>query len=353
MSTCFLDWTESALHIYTFEKKRGECILSDIRTLPIDGEFDPATLSSVIQSPCDNIFLSVPVTHLSMREVSFPFHDRFKIESTIAYELEGLLLGNTGDYSVDTIITGSSDDTSTVLAVCMEKTRLRDLISSFAAAGFDPKVITSLDIRIAEGKGDRVLFSAERDREVRAEAAREEVMKPTCNLRQDELTYLRDIERVRKVFHLSCILLLVLLLFIGSNIALSHLSLKEEHAFYTREMYDLYQKAFPEDGKIVDPLRQFRGNLNALIEKRAALAGVSALNILRTLAEVNKGDVILREFHAGEKNITIKGSAPSFEEVESYKNNLSASFDDVRITDSKASADEAVIFSIVMKGRPL
>jgi type II secretory pathway component PulL len=353
VKTCFLDWAESELHVYFFDKKKGKYMLSDAATVPVEGEFIGETVLSAIQSPCDNVFLSIPATQLSIREISFPFHDKSKIKSTISYELEGLLLGNAADYSIDHIITESSEDESRVLALCMEKARLRELISSLSPKGLDPRVITSLDIRIAEGKSDRILSDRVRDREARAQAAREEVMNPTLNLRQDELTYVRDIERFRKVVHLSIALLLVLLLFIGSNMHLRYTSLKEEHAILKKEMSVIYQKAFPEDRKIVDPLRQFRGNLNRLTERKAVLAGVPVLNILRTLAGVERGDIILREFNADEKNIIVKGSSPSFEEVESYRNILSSFFDEVRITDSKTSADEDIIFSIAMKGKQI
>jgi type II secretory pathway component PulL len=349
MKTCFLDWTEDELHVYLFEKKRGKYILSDTATVPMEGEFSVETLPAAIPSSYDNVFLSIPGTQLSIREISFPFHDKSKIKNTISYELEGLLLGNASDYCIDHIIIESSEDESRVLALCMEKARLGELISSLSSAGLDPRVITSLDIRMTEGKSDRILSHMENDAGTREQAAREEVVKPTFNLRQDELSYVRDIERFRKVVHLSLALLLVLLMFIGSNMHLRYISLKEEHSILKKEMSALFQKAFPEERKIVDPLRQFRGNMNRLIEKKAVLAGVSVLNILRTLSEVERGKITLREFNADDKIIIVKGSAPSFEEVESYSNILSSFFDDVRITDSKASADRDVTFSIAMK----
>jgi hypothetical protein len=45
----------------------------------------------------------------------------------------------------------------------------------------------------------------------------------------------------------------------------------------------------------------------------------------------------------------VKGSAISFEEVESFKTALSSSFENAKVSDSSASADKKINFTIIMK----
>ena len=353
MRTCFIDWTENDLHLYSFEKKKGQFILSDITTVPIEGELSQSTLSSVIRSHYEHIFLSIPANKLSLRELSFPFHDKTKIKDTISYELEGVLLENTGNYSIDHIVAEKTENESIVLAVCIEKKRLREIIDTFSSIGLEPRIVTSLDIRLSGGKSDSIFDNIVVEKEVRAQAAKEELSSPTLNLRQDELSYVKDVERITKTIQLSFLLIFILLLIVGTNTTLRFVSLKEGHTLLKKEIHNVYRKAFPEDKKIIDPVRQFKGNLGKLVEKRSVLAGIPALDTLRSIANLKNNSITLHEFNSGEKNILIKGIAASFEEVESFKDTLPSSFDDVRVTDSNASSDEKIIFSIVMKEKRL
>jgi type II secretory pathway component PulL len=351
VKTCFIDWTENDLHIYFFEKKKGQFILSDMTSVPYEGELNQDILSSAITSHPENIILSIPVNSLSIREVLFPFNNKTKINDTIAYELEGLLLSGTDDYSIDHIVTETTKNESRVLAICIKKTKLSEIIDTFSSIGLEPRIITSLDIRLSEGSTDRLINKTFTEKEVRAEAAKEEIIRPIFNLRKDEFSYVKDLKRIKKTFHLSFLLILILLLIFSTNTIIRFISLKEEHTLLKKKIHNVYQKAFPDDKKVLDPARQFKGNLIRLSEKKSVLAGLDVLDILRNITTLKKNDITLFEFNADEMNISIKGTAGSFEEVESYRNSLSTSFTDIRITDSKASSDNKISFSIVMKGK--
>ncbi len=353
MKTCLIDWTENDLHLYSFEKKKGQFILSDITSVPYEGELNQDILSSAITSHPENIILSIPVNSLSVREVLFPFNSKTKINDTIAYELEGLLLTSTDDYSIDHIVTETTEKESRVLAICIKKTKLSEIIETFSSIGLEPRIITCLDIRLSGGSTNRLIDNTFTEKEVRAEAAKEEITSPILNLRKDEFSYVKDLKRIKKTFHLSLILILFLLLIFCANTTFRFISLKEEHTLLKKNIHNVYQKAFPDDRKVLDPARQFKGNLNRLSEKKSVLAGLDVLDTLRSIANIKNNDIILHEFNADEMNILIKGTAGSFEEVESLKNSLSISFDDTRITDSKASTDKNVSFSMVMKGKQI
>ncbi|MEW6602230.1 MAG: PilN domain-containing protein, partial [Nitrospirota bacterium] len=90
-------------------------------------------------------------------------------------------------------------------------------------------------------------------------------------------------------------------------------------------------------------------NMNLLIKKKTALGGVQVLDIMKNIAEQNNRKVTLNEFSADGKNIIIKGTADSFEDVEALKNNIASLYREVRVTDSGATADKKINFTIIMQ----
>ncbi len=353
MSVGFIDWTDKKLNLYTFEKKGNEYTLADTLSVLIGDELDQSLLKSIVRTNIEKIYLSVPSHLLSIRALSFPFTDKAKIKDTISYELEGILLGSTGDYSIDYMITGSSESGTHVLSACMEKTKVKAIIDLFSSVGLEPVVITSLDLRFSRGNIEALLEEPAVGEEVRAETAKEELVNPSINLRQDELSYKGDIERIKKSLRLTGILILILLLLLGAYTTIKLISLKKENAMLTKEINTVYHNAFPRDTKIVDVVRQFKGNMNTLIEKKTILGGTPLADILLDISNLKNKNIILSELNADEKNVTIKGSAQSFENVDEFKNALSSSFIDVKIIDSKASFDNKINFSIIMREKTI
>ncbi|GBD95471.1 MAG TPA: hypothetical protein ENG83_02630 [Nitrospirae bacterium] len=349
MKTAFIDWTEKNVNLYVFEKKAGRYYITDSSSVSIEGELKSSDLNSLPLIGSENIFLSIPLDLLTLREQTFPFSDKNKIRDTISYELEGILLGNTDDYSIDHIVTGQLDNGSKVLAVCIEKTKLQEIIDLFSSAGLDPKVMTSLDLRLSGGKIESLLEETTSSAEIRAEAAGEEILNPSINLRQDEQAYTGDIEKLKKKLRVTTVLALILLLILGAAVTLRLVTAQKEHESLTKQMHVIYRNVFPEDKKIIDIERQFRGNLKKLKGKKAALAGIRTLDILRDIALHKHKNITLREFSADGKNIIIKGAAKSFEDVESLKNSLAPVFRGVKVTDSSATADKKINFTIIMQ----
>lgn len=349
MKTGFIDWTEKNLYFYLFEKQGGQIRVIDSHSRQIEQYPDPSLLTSLVQVKPDEIYLSLPVNIITLRELSFPFSERDKISDTLSYELEGILLGNINDYAVDHIVIESVDDSSKVLAACLEKTKLKEIISMFSAIGLEPKVITSLDLRISGGKSDKLFDDSVSDEESRSAAAIQELLAPSVNFRQDELFYQGDIERLKKKLRFTTVLSIILLIILSTSSVLSYIHLNREQKFLTEKIKDIYLSVFPEDKKIFDVERQFRGKMNMLIEKKEALAGIAVLDILLNLAVHKDNKIMLGEFSADGKNLIIKGSAESFEDVESFKNTLASEFGDVKVMDSETSADGKIIFSIIMQ----
>ena len=344
----FIDWTECKLNQYVFEKKGNQITLTETISVPIDGELNQSSLDSLIKTDIEHVYLSVPFNLLTLRELNFPFSDKNKIKDTISYELEGILLGEVSHYSIDYIVKESSENSSNVLAACMEKAKIRDIIDLFVSVGLEPEAITCLDLRFFNKNINMLFESTLPEEESRAEAVREELVNLSINLRQAELAYKGDIERIKKSLYVTGMLVLLLLVIIGANLTVRLISLKKENVSVTKQINTLYRKTFPEDKKIIDPLRQFKGNLNSLMGKRKILGGVPVLDIMLNISNHNNSDITLNELKLDEQNIIIKGAALSFENVDEFKNSLSLSFEDVRVIDSKASPDKKINFSIIM-----
>jgi type II secretory pathway component PulL len=351
MKIGFVDWREEELHLYTFEKKGGQLTLEKSSTVPAGEELDRGSLAFFTDTGIHHVCLSLPVASLSLREVDFPFSDEEKISDTITFELEGLLLGDTDDYSIDHIITESFDDSSRVLAVCIEKSRLDKIIRVFESAGLELKVITSLDLRICGKNYEKILQGPSSDSKTRIESAKEELLDPSINLRRGEFSYTGDIDRLKKAYQLTAFLVLILLIIFGVNSALRYRAVDSDHKMLKSELEDSFRRAFPNDTKIVDVSRQFRGKVNILKKKRNVLGGVAVLDILADITDLTDKLATLDEFKADEKSIIIKGTVPSFGDVELLKNSLITRFGNVSVTESTSTTDNRISLTIVMKGK--
>jgi type II secretory pathway component PulL len=349
----FIDWTENTISLYVFKKKGGEFSLSDSLSITVEGELDESLLSRFLKPGVERFYLSIPVNLLSLREITFPFSDRDKIKETLPYELEGILLGSAGDYSIDHSVIDTSENGSRAIAACMEKSKLRDVVDRFTSAGLDPVSITCLDLRVFGNTMENLLEQTEVAKELRIEAAQEELTHPSINLRQGELAFTGDMEKSRRSLRVTGVLVLLLILVLGSYTTARYLFLKKEHSMLTDNINLLYQKTFPEDTRIIDASRQFQGKLNSLNRKKDILVGIPVLDILLNISEIKNESITLDEFRTEQATISIKGTTSEFEEVDAFRKALSLLFSDVRVTDSTSSPDKKVSFSITMKDRSL
>jgi type II secretory pathway component PulL len=345
MRTGFIDWTEGQINLYIFEQA-GHV---DTVSFPAEGELSQSSLSPLLKSNLDHVYLSVPLSFLTLRELTFPFSDKIKIKDTLPYELEGLLLGSVTDYVIDHIVMETFDSGSKVLAACIEKTRLRGIINSFFSAGLEPKMITSIDLRLSGGDIGKLAEGFASDSKAREDAAEQEIMNPSINLRQDELAYTGDIQRMKKALRVTASLLLALAILLCASAVVKFTAQKRVNRELSGELQTIYRSAFPEDKKIVDPVKQFQANLAVLREKKSVLGGIPVLDILNNIANLNNRMAVLNEFSSDGKNLIMKGTASSFEQVDQLRNALSASFDAVKVVNSDATADKKINFTLLMQ----
>ncbi|MBI4710210.1 MAG: hypothetical protein HY759_03785 [Nitrospirae bacterium] len=344
----FFDWTEDRLSLHVFEQRGSRYAHVSSASVTLSGQLTASSIISLAKGSYERIFLSVPQKLLSVRELNFPFSDKDKIKNAIPYELDGLLLGETDNYCMDHLTAGYSGGGSRALAVSIEKTRLKEIVGMFSSVNLEPAAVTSIDIRLSMGDAGIIFKNASFDENVRLKAVIDEVEKPSINLRREELSYTGDVRRLSKSLRMTTALALILLIMLCSETVISFFWEKKENARLSREITALYRECFPEDAKIIDPVRQFRGNLSSLTERKAILTGAPVLDILLQVAE-SKKNISIYEFNMDEKNIFLKGAAVSFEDVDSFKNTLRPSFSDVKVMDSKTSPDKKINFVITMK----
>ncbi len=349
MKTGFIDWKEDSLTLYIFDKRGSRYELSDTNTTPLESGLTAEALAALVTTEVNTVYLSIPANELTLREQDFPFSDDDKIRDTINYELEGILLGSVDDYTVDHIVIESTDLNSNVLAVCLENSKLNEIIEIFSTAGLEPKVITSLDLVVSKGNIEALVNKQTADDSSRAEAAAREITAPSINLRLGEHAYTGDIDRLKKKSRSTAVLILIFLIILASVATLRFLSVKKENESLTKQMQTIYKQVFPEDRKIVDMDRQFKGNINALKKRKALLVGIRALDILKDVTLKSNGKAKLNEFNSDGINILLRGTAKSFDDVEVLKNTLSSSYNSVKVSNSKSTADNKIDFTIIMK----
>jgi hypothetical protein len=284
MKIGFIDWTDNSLTLYLFKKEAGRYDFIDSLSSPLEGELTYSDISALVKDNIATTYLSLPINYLTLREEIFPFSDKTKIKDTISYELEGMLLGSTNDYSIDHIITESTDTGSKVLAVCIENKKLLDIINLFSSAGLEPKFITSVDLRLAGGNSIKLLEGPVLDPNIRVSAAKEEIADPYINLRQNEHAYTGDIDRLKGSIRVSAFLVLILLILFGAMSYLKMSAVQKDNALLVKKTEAIYRRIFPKDRKIVDIGRQFKGQMNILKKKKNALAGIPVLDIMNSIS---------------------------------------------------------------------
>lgn len=353
MKTGFIDLLDNSINFYVYEKTGSDFELSDTSSSAIDHDVTVESLSPVLEAGIDELFLSLPLSYLTLREITFPFSDAAKINDILVYELDGLLLGNVNDYSIDHVVIETHDGSSRVKAVCIKKSKLREILDIFSSAGLDPKVITSIDLWLYGGNGENILGTPIGDKTIRGETAKQELLKPSINLRQHELSYTGDIDRIKKGLRMTMSLVLLLFIIIAAGSAYRLYAVNSDYRDLSNRMRTYYKSIFPEDNKIVDPLRQFQGKLKELQNKKAVLGGIPVLEPLKNIAELTGNTITLTEFSADAQRLLIKGTAGDFQKVDELKAALAAIFGGVKVLDSKAVSDREVAFSMTMQEKSL
>jgi len=104
------------------------------------------SLQKVIQTlgNHDQVYAALPLSLVTIKELSIPFLDRHKIRMVIDYEVESMLPFPLDDALIDFIITSQDkqEGRSEVLAVAVRKTDAQEILDLYNHAGIQPTILT-------------------------------------------------------------------------------------------------------------------------------------------------------------------------------------------------------------------
>ena len=350
MGSClFIDMKEGQLSTYLFEVRAGKYELRESKRYPVSGRYD-FSLDAVPEG-IENVYLSLPLAFLNFRVIDLPFPDNERIREILPFELDGMILGGSKNVVIDSIVVGSSDGKYQVLAVYLEKSVLRKILERFKTFGVEPVFVTSLGLRpvLKDFALTNLLSPATPGEEDSIALATGEMKHPTINLRRDEFSYTRDIERTRKSLRVTAVLLVLMALVMTGALVLRIVSSHAEIISIKNEMRKQYQEVFPDEKNIVNELYQLKSHLKELKGKEDVFIGADPLGVLFKLSQIDRQGAVINEIATDRTNITIKGEAQSLSVIQQLQSKLKDVFDDLSISDSRSSAQGRMLFTITAR----
>jgi hypothetical protein len=310
----------------------------------------------------DEFYVSIPVTLLDFRMVNFPFSDREKIKKVLPIELDNLVLGGSEEIVFDAMIPDGDDSSVDVLVAYTGKNILNQILAELAGRNIDPRVITSIDLQTVDktlktnseegfqkSVAEQLLVPQEWNESDRIAQAKQEIGKPTVNLRTGQFVYTKDAERTGRALKVTVVLGFLLALVIHANILFKTIMIKKETAAIAQEMRVSYSGLFPGEKRTIDELYQLKSHIREVGEKNDALTGVNSLRFLLDLSKGTELNVVYTEIQIEKGLIKLKGESRSMDEVSKVKTKLSEFLSDVSVSDIKPAAQGKILFTVVAK----
>jgi len=345
----FIDIKEGDVSTYLFEVSGGGYVLREKKDYPLSGKYDFSI--DTIPADIEETYLSVPLGVLNFRVIDLPFSDKDRIREVLPFELDGMILGGQENVVIDSIVTGRSDNTHQVLAVYLERTIMKKILGKLESFGADPVFVTSLGLGplLKDFTLTKLLSPDIPAGEDRTALAVEEIKSPTINLRRDEFSYTRDIERNRKFLRVTTVLIILIALILAGDVVFKIVSTRAEIVSVKNDIRKQYQEIFPGEKNVMNELYQFKSHMKELKGKEEVLIGVNPLDLLLKLSQVDRQGSVVNEVVVDKTNITMKGEAQSLSEIQQFQNRLKNVLDDVNISDSKSSVQGRMMFTIAAK----
>jgi type II secretory pathway component PulL len=346
-----IDFMEKELFTYLLEIKKNGYEVKESKRYPLSDRYDFSL--DVVTEDIESAYLSLPVSSLNFRFIDLPFSDKERIREILPFELDGLILGGSNEVIFDDAVIGSSGNKYQVLAVYIEKNILRELLEKLKLYRIDPVSIISIELRevLKDFTSERLLSPVMLEDKDRIALAFEEIKKPTINLRRDEFSYTRDVERTRKSLKVTAVLMILLVLVLAADLLLRIVTVRHEIVFLKNEMRKRYQEVFPGEKNIVNELYQLKSHMKELKGKEELYVGVNPLNLLLNLSQIDKQGIVFNEVTADRVNLIMKGEAPSLSDIQHVRGKLESFFNEVTISDSKSSSQGTMLFTITAKER--
>lgn len=345
----FIDIKEKELCRYSFEAKGENYDLSERKAFPFS---DTGELPASERLEKDEtVYLSLPLSSLNFRLIDLPFSDMERIREVLPFELDGMVLGGAEAVIFDAVIAGRTDGICQVLAVYIEKSRLGKVLERLKMRGIDPVCVTSVELRHAMNgfSLSKLVPPVLITDEDRIALAIEEIRRPTVNLRRNEFSYTRGVEKTRRSLKVTAVLVAMILFVLAADIAFRILSSSNEIAFLKNEIRKSYLELFPGEKNIMNEIHQMKSNIRQLRDREAAIVGIQPLNVFLELARIERGDATFHEVTIERAKLVLRGEALSFSAVQQLEEKLKKYFDDVSVSDSRASGQGKTLFTITAK----
>ncbi len=349
----FIDLTANELSVYA--GKNGKTGMERILTTPVGEKFSFS--ADTIPTDAEQV-LSLPLALLDVRIIELPFSDIAKIRELLPFELDGLVLGGSGDIVFDARLLGESQGKSRVLVAYVRKGILRDILGKLKTSGIDPRVITSVELvhlvdsaAGEKGLADSLITPLSLSEEERRAAAAREIKNPAFNFRRGEFAYTADTEKAKKSLKATAVLAALLLAILIADAGMMIVFTKRDIRSLKDEMRKSYQTLFPEDRKVTNELYQLKAHIKEMKDKQTSFIGSSPLQLLLDLSRTSRPGVALSEITVERELIVLKGEAPSVADAQRLKTDLDAVLPGANLSETKPSGQGKTLFTIIARGR--
>lgn len=348
--TAFFDITGNNGRLYVFEDgalREG---------IPFELSEDQRFFTGELPEDIGEVLVSLPLEMLDFRMLELPISEPARVREVLPFELDGLILGGAEGVVVDALVLKEPrGEKHRVLAVFVEREKIRALLGRLSELGLDPRAITSLElahaVKISSGTeelGSMLLEPSTLAESERPAAALAELSDLTINLRRGEFAYTRDIEKTRRSLMLTALALVLLLLLFAGDLGLRTLKLGKQTAVLESEIVSLYSGMFP--GEKPKSARGLAYKAKALLKeargKEAQLKGLYPLEFLMSLQEARPPEVVFTDITLDREFVSLKGEARTLSDVQKAKAALEGFLSEVKISETGQSVKEKVSFTI-------
>ncbi len=345
MKSLFIDIKNNETKCYLFSVKNGR--FEHMETKTYSGTED-YLYGLKNYSNIDEVNISLSLNMLNFRILEMPFKDRGKILEVLPFELEDMILGGVDKVIMDAVVLNKTDNKYKILAVYVEKSLLGKILSELKTLSLDPSLITSIELRSILNKfsTEKLINPVDIGDAERIKYAIEELINPSINLRKGEFVFRQHIEETRKGLKIASILLLLIFLVISADIFFQLYVTRTEISGIKKDLRKQYLELYPQEKNVINEYYQLQSHLKELIDRNSYLSGISALNTLKTLSQIERKSAIFNELIIERGILTLKGEADNLNDIQQVRDRLSQYFENVIISDSKSSLQNKMIFTI-------
>lgn len=352
----FLDLTENGLSVYSMSGNGKSWAAGDRFSVPVGEDFSFALGKGL--PGIEESYLSLPLSLLNFRIIELPFSDMKKIRELLPFEIEGMILGKPEEYIFDACVLGNKNGNSEILIAYLSKRTLASILTAVKKSGFDPRVVTSLELACALKSRtpggsfmDFLENSGPIDESDRLNAVTGEMAGAAINLRRGEFAYTVDAERMNRSLKMTGVLAALVLAVFLANSVVRVWSAKQEIRSIKDDIRRTYLAMFPGEKKITDEVYQTKAHVRELKDKESVFVGASPLPFLLDLSKRKGPDTAFTEITIGRDLIMLKGECPSLTDAQKIKASLEEFLTEVNISEAKPSARDRTFFTITAKGR--